>query len=204
MQASSPFPSVVRASGGAAVRDETGLAQFDRIEAAVVDAVALAQAMHGGTHVQLAGFAERDALLPAWTHRGVAQVVAVDSPDEALQQLAADRRRGRSAVVLTCVFIAVAAFCAGALAVSWSRATAVQADQPALAWAPVDVTEAGLVLSTPAGRVVIPAGGKLPNGDVVLSLAPARRQVSLSSGTLLLQPAMGAAREVARTERTAP
>lgn len=168
-----------------------GLATFSRVEAVVVDAVSLAQALHGSSHVSLSGFHERDVQLPAWTHPGVAQVVATESAQDALQQMVADRRRLRGMTILAGALIAFSAFCVGALAASWLRVSGGSAAAPSLAWTVVDASDAGLVLTTPAGRVVVPAGGKLPNGDAVLAVDAKSREVRLTSGVLRLPPPPG-------------
>lgn len=163
-----------------------GLATFERVDAVVVDAVELIKALNGAESVLLRGFAQ-ERPLPLWTHPAVAHVVVADSPREALASLAADHRRGRRVLAFASMLLVITAFCGGALFATL-RTTDLRAAGPGLAWSPVDLTEKGLVVATTAGRVVVPLGGKLPNGDVIVSVQPARRTAVLSSGTLVLPP----------------
>lgn len=163
---------------------ELGLDTFKKVDAVVVDAVELVKAIHGAGNVELRGFSEARAM-PIWTHPAVAHVVVADSARDALSTLVADQRRMRMVFAFAAVLLVVSAFCAGAL-FAYLKGSHVAAAVPTLVWTAVDMSEKGLVVATPAGRVVVPLGGKLPNGDVVLAVQPARRVVVLSSGTLVL------------------
>lgn len=165
---------------------EVGLQSFSGLGAVVIDAGELVKCLTGAAHVDVRGFAKADRVsTPNWTHPSVVHVGPADSPQHALSSLLHVHRRRRGLLLLGCALACVVAFCAGAIAVGWQLAHKLQAPAT-IAWSPVQVLDDGLMLATPAGRVVVPPGGKLPNGDVVVSVHAARRTVVLSSGTMLL------------------
>ncbi|MEJ8837686.1 hypothetical protein [Ramlibacter sp. AN1133] len=171
-----------------AAPEHLGLGTFRQMDGVVVDALELVKALHGTDCVELTGFAQEPAL-PAWTHPAIAQVMVADSPTEALESLAVHRRQARGMLAIAAVLLVGLAFAAGALTAS--RHLSSDLASPSLpVWSAVDVSDQGLVVATAMGRVTVPPGGKLPNGDVLLSVQPARRIAVLSSATLVLPPAL--------------
>lgn len=180
---------VPTANSGRAARQaaagEMRLSDFRSVDAVVVDAVELVKVLHGGSQVELSGFAG-EAQMPSWTHPAVAQVIAANSPDEALDELVATGRASRRGWIVVSLLVAVLAFSAGSLFTS-AHMSRLLWTSPSFAWSAVDVGKEGLYVVTESGRVLIPPGGRLPNGEVLLSVQPARRSAVLSSGTLVLQ-----------------
>lgn len=183
MQAAHLHPAPARALASLPI-GAGGLDSFQRVDAVPVDAVELIKAIQGYGEVALRGFSQPHQL-PVWTHPAVAHVRVADSPQEALAALSEERRGRTGLLVLAAGLLIVLAFSAGAL-VAGRKVTDALSAQPTLSWTAVEVSQAGLHIATPAGRVVIPPGGRLPNGDVLVSVQSTRKLAILSSGTLLV------------------
>lgn len=165
---------------------DLGMATFAPFQGQTCDCVDLAIAFHGAEHVDLPGFGQQDVQSAPWSHPTIAMVRPLERSEDALASLASDRRRGVALVLLACALLASGAYSAGIFA-GTVKAWRERSLQPSsLAWTPVEVMESGLAISTAAGRVVVPLGGKLPNGDVLLSVQPARRLAVLSSSSLVI------------------
>ena len=163
------------------------MATFAAFTPKLYDCVDLAVQIHGDASIDLPGFAAQDAqAVAAWTHPTIALVRPMDNVEEALASLAADRRCGRIGAFAATTLVAIACYCLGMFTSTLQAWRVSGTPATSLAWTPVEVREAGLVISTTAGRVLVPLGGKLPNGDVVLSVQPARRVAVLSSAALVI------------------
>jgi hypothetical protein len=154
----------------------------------MVDAVTLAIAVYGGSELRLSGFDQRYVMTHPWTHPCTTFMSAPASPLEAMEGYRKDGQRFRWVVVFLGLAVALIFFAAGVLAVTL-KLPASMTREISMSWAAIDVSPGGIVVATSAGRLLVPVGGRLPNGDAVLAVDPARKAAQLSSGTLVLHAA---------------
>lgn len=149
------------------------------------DALTVAAVLAGGANVHLRGFRQASAMTPEWMHGTAAFVSASADPMDIVPPLVASRRRNRVVLGVLGMALLVAAFAMGSALVAARMPVAV-ADPAAASWRIVTIQPSAVVIESEGRRASIAVGGKLPNGDQVLSVAPDRRMVVLASGTVVL------------------
>lgn len=163
-----------------------------------MDSVGLVMAVLQKRSIIATGYDPANAQIQPWTHPAAPFISAPESPMDAIVSLTAERRRTRWAIALGVLLTALAFFAAGMFFATMKLPKLGQG-AGAMSWAVVDVDARGVVLATRAGRLLVPVGGQLPNGDLVVQVLPARRSVLLSSGTLTVhRPGVDAAAQAER------
>lgn len=151
------------------------------VQTTVVDAVDLMSAMLSQDNVTLSGYAPEDLQMAPWSHPSAVFIGAPDTPMAAVAGLAANRRRGGWAIGFGAILLGTVFFAGGML---YATLKLPQLSEGTVIWSIVDLDTRGVIVATRAGRVHVPIGGQLPNGETVLATHAARRTAMLTSGSL--------------------
>ncbi len=156
----------------------------------IADARDLACAILGTTSFRLQGF---DAASRAFSKPGIFDIHFVPAPVSALDLVPGFKTRSRSASVLRWVAVVAACFfalTAGATFALWKSESMMfrVAQQAVTDWRIAKVLPDGVSIQIGKSFSMVPTGGRLPNGDTIVAVDPAKSAVVLQSGVLLVRP----------------
>lgn len=148
------------------------------------DVVAL---LSGSSSVSLAEFANETAISGALTHPSTPFIPArrFDQTLPLLEDSAERWRKvGRCLIGLSLLMIGLAI---GALAVLARVEWLPSSTSTVASWSVSQIVEKGVVVKMGDRTSLIPVGGKLPNGSIVVSVFPSRSVVVLDDSTVMLR-----------------
>ncbi len=147
----------------------------------------LTAALFGASEINLSGFSDKTARRNSWKHPA-APFVAAAKYEEMLPVV---KTRIRFWSRIGSMFIAATFLCiglaggifAGVYAAEWMRPAPVNGG----AWKMVAVLREGVVIEFGESRSLIPTGGRLPNGDQILSVSAQTSTIITSGATILVR-----------------
>lgn len=147
----------------------------------------VATALLGDPAIKLSGFSDKTARRSSWRHPA-APFVAAAKYEEMLPVVQSKIRFWSRvgtmfiAASFLCVGLAGGIF-AGVYAAEWMRPPPPNGG----AWKMVAVLREGVVIQFGESRSLIPTGGRLPNGDQILSVSAQASTVITASATILVR-----------------
>jgi len=138
----------------------------------------------GGPEVHLQGFPERKAIRAPWNNPGL-PMIAVQAFDREAPELRRQAKAWRRFVYgsFLCSFLVLGLAC-GYL---WGLGSMRMDLGPLAPWKMVEVLPGGVKILMGGSHVVIPVGGRLPNGDMVVTVYPSRSVAVLDGSTVMVR-----------------
>ena len=162
---------------------------MDAPDARSADPAHIVALLTGSNQIVLGGFRDATAQSGSWAHPAAAFVPAGDF--EKVEARIAARRRFWARLVTASVFVmaVVVAFAAGVVVATSGVDWGLRANSAALGWHIQTVTPTGVVVRMGGRDTNIAVGGRLPSGELVVSVQPDRNAVFLERSTIVVRKA---------------
>lgn len=172
---------------------------MDAPDARSADPAHIVALLTGSSHIVLGGFRDSTAQTGSWAHPAAAFVPAGDF-EKSESKIAARRRFwSRFVVAASLVVASVLAFVAGVIVATSGVDWGQRANAASLGWHIQSVTPSGVVVRMGGLETNIAVGGRLPSGELIVSVQPERRAVFLERSTIIVR--QGVDREERKNEQ---